>query len=93
MKFCCKNNNNDEKPSSEIITKIFGFDLFKIKNKRASFEPNLRMATPKNYQIGPDDEIIVDVNRSADNEDGESSAIMNLVMMMREVTQVRMYHV
>ncbi|WP_214228842.1 SLBB domain-containing protein [Pedobacter sp. B4-66] len=44
--------------------KIFGEDLFK--NENLTFEPNLRMATPKSYVIGPDDELLVDL--SGDNE-------------------------
>jgi protein involved in polysaccharide export with SLBB domain len=44
--------------------KIFGEDLFK--NGKVSFEPNLRMATPKGYIIGPDDELLVDL--TGDNE-------------------------
>ncbi|MEY4433036.1 MAG: hypothetical protein RLZZ44_1169, partial [Bacteroidota bacterium] len=40
--------------------KIFGFSIF---NKKAGvFEPNLRIATPKNYVLGPDDELIIDIN-------------------------------
>ncbi|MFY8128789.1 MAG: SLBB domain-containing protein [Chitinophagaceae bacterium] len=38
---------------------IFGGDLFT--NENITFEPNLRIPTPKNYVIGPDDEINVDV--------------------------------
>nr|WP_121270549.1 SLBB domain-containing protein [Pedobacter schmidteae] len=44
--------------------KIFGSELFA--NSNISFEPNLRMATPRNYVIGPDDELLVDL--SGDNE-------------------------
>jgi len=44
--------------------KIFGEDLFK--NENLTFEPNLRMATPKSYVIGPDDELLIDL--SGDNE-------------------------
>jgi len=44
--------------------KIFGEDLFK--NENLTFEPNLRMATPKNYVVGPDDELLIDL--SGDNE-------------------------
>lgn len=44
--------------------KIFGAELFS--NSSISFEPNLRMATPKNYVIGPDDELLIDL--SGDNE-------------------------
>lgn len=44
--------------------KIFGADLFK--NGEITFEPNLRMATPKGYIIGPDDELLIDI--TGDNE-------------------------
>lgn len=44
--------------------KIFGADLFK--NGEITFEPNLRMATPKSYIIGPDDELLIDL--TGDNE-------------------------
>ena len=44
--------------------KVFGSDLFK--NSDITFEPNLRMATPSSYIIGPDDEILLDI--SGDNE-------------------------
>lgn len=40
-------------------TFIFGGDLFN--NDNITFEPNLRIPTPKNYIIGADDEIIIDV--------------------------------
>ena len=40
--------------------KIFGFAIFN--NKVGVFEPNLKIATPKSYVIGPDDELIVDIN-------------------------------
>ena len=39
--------------------KIFGFAIFK--NKKLSFEPNLNIATPQNYVLGPGDEIIIDI--------------------------------
>jgi len=59
-------NNPQSTDNSQNLTtpKIFGEDLFK--NSRASFEPNLRLATPKGYVIGPDDELLVDIN--GDNE-------------------------
>ncbi|HXH99781.1 MAG TPA: SLBB domain-containing protein [Sphingobacteriaceae bacterium] len=44
---------------SELRSKIFGADIFK--NENLSFEPNLRLATPPNYQIGPDDELLIDI--------------------------------
>ncbi|MGF7038575.1 SLBB domain-containing protein [Mucilaginibacter lappiensis] len=39
--------------------KIFGADIFK--NKNSSFEPNLKLATPVNYIIGPDDQLNINV--------------------------------
>lgn len=55
-------------PSADIFAdlkpKIFGAELFA--NSDISFEPNLRMATPRSYVIGPDDELLIDV--SGDNE-------------------------
>ncbi len=44
---------------SVLKPKIFGAELFS--NKNLSFEPNLRMATPLNYQLGPDDELLIDI--------------------------------
>ncbi|MGY3211426.1 SLBB domain-containing protein [Mucilaginibacter sp. HD30] len=43
---------------------IFGEELFR--NSKISFEPNLRMTTPRNYIIGPDDELLIDL--SGNNE-------------------------
>lgn len=39
--------------------KIFGQELFS--NSNLTFEPNMRMATPRNYILGPDDELVIDV--------------------------------
>lgn len=39
--------------------KIFGSDLFNTEG--LTFEPSLRIATPKNYQLGPDDELLVEI--------------------------------
>lgn len=48
-----------EKALLELRSKIFGADLFK--NSNLTFEPNLNMATPKNYVIGPNDELLIDI--------------------------------
>ena len=47
-----------------IKSKIFGAELFS--NKNLTFEPNLKIATPQNYQIGPDDELMIDVSGSSE---------------------------
>ncbi len=38
--------------------RIFGHDMFT--NARLTFEPNLNIATPENYVLGPGDEVIID---------------------------------
>ncbi len=40
-------------------SRIFGSDLFS--NGAITFEPNMKMATPKNYVIGPDDQLLLDL--------------------------------
>nr|WP_310589801.1 SLBB domain-containing protein [Fibrisoma limi] len=42
---------------------VFGASLFE--NANLSFEPNLRIATPRNYVVGPDDEITIDISGAA----------------------------
>jgi protein involved in polysaccharide export with SLBB domain len=59
-----KRENQDSLKIDENKLKIFGSDLFK--NSEITFEPNLRMATPSSYIIGPDDEILLDI--TGDNE-------------------------
>ena len=39
--------------------RIFGHDLFS--NENLTFEPNMNIATPKDYVLGPGDAVIVDV--------------------------------
>lgn len=45
----------------EAPSPYFGGDIFYNKRRRLSFEPNLNIATPKNYVLGPGDLIYVDV--------------------------------
>ena len=40
-------------------SKVFGMSMFAAGG--LSFEPDLRIATPKNYQLGPDDELNIDI--------------------------------
>lgn len=44
---------------TEEERKIFGFDLFN--NEELTFEPSLNLATPQNYQVGPGDELSVNI--------------------------------
>lgn len=59
-----QNNTNQtiEKDSTGLTDeekKIFGFEVFA--NKAMSFAPNLTMATPRNYMVGPGDDLIVQI--------------------------------
>lgn len=54
------NNGDVDTAIISLRKKIFGFSIFN--NKIGVFEPNLKIATPKSYVIGPDDELIVDIN-------------------------------
>ncbi len=46
--------------------KVFGASLFE--NAKLSFEPNLRIATPRSYIVGPDDEIKIDISGASSGE-------------------------
>ena len=39
--------------------KVFGRDIFN--NKELSFEPNMNIATPQNYRLGPGDAVYIDI--------------------------------
>ena len=43
----------------EKSTKVFGRDIFN--NKSLTFEPNMNIATPQNYRLGPGDAVIIDI--------------------------------
>lgn len=51
--------------AQKLKRKIFGFGLF-IGND-VTFEPSLNIPTPKNYQLGPGDELIIDIWGAAQN--------------------------
>lgn len=46
--------------------RVFGASLFE--NAVLSFEPNLRIATPRGYVVGPDDEIKIDISGASTGE-------------------------
>ena len=48
-------NKDTELPENQI----FGHNIFT--NSNLTFEPNVNMATPTNYKLGPGDEVIIDV--------------------------------
>ena len=47
------------KQDSTAKSRIFGHDIFRSKN--LSFAPNMNMATPVTYVLGPGDEVILDI--------------------------------
>ena len=52
----------EKKDSLALLNKkdsIFGMNFFK--NPKISFTPNTNMATPENYQVGPGDELLIEV--------------------------------
>jgi protein involved in polysaccharide export with SLBB domain len=51
-------NGTNKKNGSQTL-QVFGSDLFS--NKNMKFEPNLKMATPVNYIIGPEDQLFINV--------------------------------
>lgn len=72
LNFTPDTTNNQKQPNQldvfeELKPKIFGADLFR--NSTANtFQPNLKLATPVNYIVGPDDQIRINVygNSSVD---------------------------
>lgn len=52
-------NKLQERASNSLNKKIFGANLFQ--NDKLTFEPDMRIATPKNYQLGPDDELNIHI--------------------------------
>lgn len=51
--------DNDGQDITSDSLKVFGRDIF---NKRLlSFEPNMNIATPQNYVLGPGDQVIIDI--------------------------------
>ncbi len=49
----------------KLKDKIFGFELFT--NRNVNFQPSLNIPTPENYQLGPGDEIVIDIWGAAQN--------------------------
>jgi polysaccharide biosynthesis/export protein len=44
---------------AQVKSNVFGVSMFS--KGGLSFEPDMRIATPKNYQLGPDDELNIDI--------------------------------
>ena len=59
----------DVEASSEVNEgtgkKVFGRDIFN--NRSLTFEPQMNIATPQNYVLGPGDEVVVDIYGASQN--------------------------
>lgn len=49
----------DKLMADKVKRKVFGRNIFN--NKNLSFEPNMNIATPQNYRLGPGDAVFIDV--------------------------------
>lgn len=69
-------NVPDEEPNltatEENKVKIFGHDIFR--QKMLSFEPNMAIAVPTNYVLGPGDEVIIDIFGDSQRSDKQKIA-------------------
>lgn len=54
-----KDLDNALTPKVDPTSQIFGHNIFTSEN--LTFEPNINVATPANYRLGPGDEVIIDV--------------------------------
>lgn len=52
-------SKNTMDTQSALHSRIFGADLFR--NSNLTFEPNLHLATPLNYVLGPDDQLDINI--------------------------------
>lgn len=53
------NHAVEDVEETALAKTIYGHDIFSTRG--LSFEPNSNMATPKNYRLGPGDEVIIDI--------------------------------
>lgn len=61
-------DDNDRTTATEDIKpRIFGHDIFR--SKMLSFEPNMSIAAPDSYVLGPGDEIIIDIYGDSQRSD------------------------
>lgn len=52
-------NDSIEEDTIRLSDQVFGRNIFR--NKRLNFAPSENLATPRNYKLGPGDEVIVDI--------------------------------
>ncbi|MBD5303966.1 MAG: capsule biosynthesis protein [Bacteroides sp.] len=70
-----------EPEEDEIAYEVYGHDLFNSSN--LSFEPNQNLATPKDYRLGPGDEVVIDVWGDAEEHIREVISPEGSIMVSR----------
>ena len=58
----------DEQPQAQEVAQqdaVFGRNIFNTRN--LTFEPNVNIATPPNYRLGPGDEVVIDIWGASQN--------------------------
>jgi protein involved in polysaccharide export with SLBB domain len=60
-----KNKSNSDSSLKESKDPLFGYDFFN--NSNITFTPNVNLATPANYQLGPGDEMVISIWGAAEN--------------------------
>lgn len=45
--------------NDDVLNPVYGRDIFT--NQKLTFEPNVNMATPENYRLGPGDEVVINI--------------------------------
>ncbi|WP_024990421.1 SLBB domain-containing protein [Segatella albensis] len=55
-----------ESEKEDRTKKVFGRDIFN--NKLLSFEPNMNIATPSNYVLGPGDQVVINIYGGSQSE-------------------------
>ena len=65
----------------ETAREVYGHDLFNART--LTFEPNKNLATPKNYRLGPGDEVIIDVWGAAEEHLREKISPEGSIMISR----------
>lgn len=50
-----------DKRTGKMVKKLQIFGLSTFRDANLTFEPNLRIATPEDYVLGPDDELLIDI--------------------------------
>ncbi len=67
--------------AKETAREVYGHDLFN--SRGLTFEPNKNLATPKNYRLGPGDEVIIDVWGAAEEHLREKISPEGSIMISR----------